>query len=59
MFLQYKMDTRVTLELSKTDKATVDKKRRREFHKIRGKFDLENKGINAFTQVELKRLQDL
>jgi len=50
IFIQYKNDARLTLDLTTTDKAKLDKKRREQFYFIRGKFDLENKGIDAFTK---------
>ena len=59
MFLKYKENTRVTLDISKTDKDTINAKRRKEFHKLRFKVDLENKGIDAFSAIDLKRMYDL
>jgi len=57
-FLKYKTNSRLTLDLTTTDKASLNEKRRQAFYRIRGKFDLETKGINAFNKEELKRLQD-
>lgn len=45
--------------MTTTDKETLDKKRRLAFLKCRGKFDLENKGIDAFNDMELKKFYDL
>jgi hypothetical protein len=42
-----------------TDKATLARKRRAEFHVVRAKFDLENKGIENLTREELKKFADL
>lgn len=59
IFRQYKRDSRLTLDLTKTDRATLDAKRRAQFHYVRAKFDLENKGIDAFSREELKKFADL
>jgi hypothetical protein len=45
--------------MTTTDKASIEKKKRLEFLKVRAKFDLENKGIDAFTLSELKKFYDL
>jgi hypothetical protein len=58
MFIKYKKNARLVLDLTTTDEASLNAKRRQEFYKIRGKFDLERKGINAFNKEELKKLLD-
>lgn len=44
------------LDLTSTDKESLNELRRQKFYYIRGKIDLETKGIGAFTREELKRL---
>ncbi len=58
MFQNYKKNTRITMDLGGEDKKTTDELRRREFYRIRGKIDLESKGINAFNKQELKFFVD-
>jgi hypothetical protein len=58
MFLKYKNDTRKTLDMTTTDKETLEKKKRHEFEKIRAKFNLSLRGIDSFSLVELKRLYE-
>ena len=58
-FLKYKHDCRKMLDMTQTDKASIEKRKRQEFLKVRARFDLENKGIDAFTLGELKKFYDL
>lgn len=48
LFINYKKEPSYTLDISKVNRDTINNKKRREFHKLRFKVDLENKGIDAF-----------
>ena len=58
VFWDYKKNSRLALDLTTTDKASVDLKKRKEFLKVRGQWMLKEKGIHAFTQNGLKKLYD-
>ncbi len=59
MFQKYKLNTRLALDLTKTDKACLKLKRRQEFLRTRGRFNLESKGIECFDKQELRQMLDL
>ena len=53
---QYKRNARLTLELSETSASRVAEKRKRELNHIRYKLDLDRRGIDDFSESELKKL---
>jgi hypothetical protein len=59
IFQKYKRNSRLALDLTTTDKASLNQKRRQEFLKMRGQFDLEARGIEYFNKEELKKMLHL
>lgn len=58
IYRKYKENARLMLDLTTTDKESLARKKREEFYRVRGKWDLEQKGIDSFSRQELKKFYD-